>query len=101
MTGKKIGNETKTFITGENSFLFFSSYGRKGMGGYDVYVTENLGNDWSEPKNLGPNFNTVNDDIFFRYYPELKKAMLSTYRLQGNKASMDIFEILLDGWKIP
>ncbi|HLW30093.1 MAG TPA: hypothetical protein VKX29_04485 [Brumimicrobium sp.] len=101
MTVNTIGNETTPFITGDNRFLFFSSDGRKGMGGYDVYVTENLGNDWSEPKNLGPNFNTVNDDIFFRYYPELKKAMLSTYRLQGNKASMDIFEILLDGWKIP
>src|SRR5690554_1192360 len=96
-----IGNETTPFITPDNRFLFFSSDGRKGMGGYDIYVSENYGDSWSEPKNLGPNFNTVNNDIYFKYYPELKKAVLSTYRLQGNKASMDAFEILLDGWKIP
>jgi Tol biopolymer transport system component len=101
MTVNTIGNETTPFISPDNRYLFFSSDARKGMGGYDVYVAENLGDSWSEPKNLGPNFNTVNNDIFFRYYPELKKAMLSTYRLQGNKASMDVFEILLDGWKIP
>lgn len=101
MTVNTIGNETTPFITPDNRYLFFSSDGRKGMGGYDIYVTENLGDSWSEPKNLGPNFNTVNNDIFFKYYPELKKGILSTYRLQGNKASMDIFEILLEGWKIP
>ncbi|HZH86452.1 MAG TPA: hypothetical protein VFD77_03980 [Brumimicrobium sp.] len=101
MSINTVGNETTPFITPDNRYLFFSSDGRKGMGGYDVYVSENLGDGWSEPKNLGPNFNTVNNDIFFRYYPNLKKAMLSTYRLQGNKASMDIFKILLDGWEIP
>ena len=101
MTVNTVGNETTPFITPDNRYLFFSSDGRKGMGGYDIYVSENLGDSWSEPRNLGPNFNTVNNDIFFKYYPELKRAVLSTYRLQGNKASMDIFEILLEGWKIP
>lgn len=95
------GNETTPYITPDGRYLFFSSDGRKGMGGYDVYVTEKLGDGWSEPKNLGPNFNTVNDDIFFKYYPALEKAYISTYRIQGDKASMDIFEILLEGWKIP
>lgn len=101
MSVNSLGNETTPFITPDNRYLFFSSDGRKGMGGYDIYVTENLGDTWSEPKNLGPEFNTVNNDIHFKYYQELKKAFLSTYRLQGSKASIDIFEIVLDGWKIP
>lgn len=100
-TINSIGNETTPFITPDNRYLFFSSDGRKGMGGYDIYVSENKGNEWSEPINLGPEFNTVNDDIHFKYYETLKKAYLATYRLQGNKASMDIFELLLDGWEIP
>lgn len=96
-----VGNETTPYITPDGRYLFFSSDGHKGMGGYDVYVTENLGDGWSQPKNLGPNFNTVNDDIYFKYYPELHKAFVSTYRIQGNTASMDVFEILIEGWKIP
>lgn len=97
-----VGNETTPYITPDGKYLFFSSDGHKGMGGYDVYVSENLGDGgWTLPKNLGPNFNTVNDDIYFRYYPELRKAFVSTYRIQGNSASMDIFELLLEGWEIP
>lgn len=101
MTVNTKKNETTPYITPDGRFLFFSSDGYKGMGGYDIYVTENLGNSWSEPVNLGPNFNTVNDDIYFKYSSKLKKALLSTYRIQGNKSSMDIYEIALDGWEIP
>lgn len=101
MTVNTKGNETTPFITPDGHYLFFSSDAREGMGGYDIYVTENQGETWSEPMNLGPNFNTVNDDIYFKYYPKFMKAYLSTYRIQGNKSSMDIFEVLLDGWKIP
>ena len=101
MTVNTKGNETTPFVTADGRYLFFSSDGREGMGGYDVFVTENTGNAWTEPVNLGPDFNTVNDDIYFKYSPKFNKAYLSTYRIQGNKSSMDIFEILLEGWKIP
>ncbi|MBW7868110.1 MAG: PD40 domain-containing protein [Brumimicrobium sp.] len=95
-------NETTPYITPDNKFLFYSSNGKKGMGGYDVYVTENMGDGtWGEPVNLGPDFNTVNDDIFFKYYPELNKGVISTYTLEGQKSSMDIYELKLEGWKIP
>jgi hypothetical protein len=96
------GNETTPFITADGRFLFFSSDGLTGMGGYDIYVSENLGNGvWSNPINLGHEFNTVNNDTHFRYYPELKKGYFSSYRVQGQKASIDIFEIDLEGWSIP
>jgi Tol biopolymer transport system component len=101
MSVNTVGNETTPYITPDGRYLFFSSDAREGLGGYDVYVTENLGDSWSEPKNIGPTFNTVNNDLFFKYYPKINTALMSTYRLQGNKASMDIFEFLLEGWKIP
>lgn len=101
MSVNSLGNETTPYITPDGKYLFFSSDAREGLGGYDVYVTKNLGDSWSEPKNLGPTFNTVNNDIFFKYYPSMNKALISTYRLQGNKASMDIFELMLEGWKVP
>lgn len=96
------GNETTPFITPDGQFLFYSSDGFIGMGGYDIYVSKNLGNgEWSDPINLGPEFNSVNNDTHFRYYPELEKAFLASYRLQGSKASIDIFQMLLEGWEIP
>jgi hypothetical protein len=97
-----VGNETTPFITPDGRFLFFSSDGLNGMGGYDIYVAENLGNgQWGNPVNLGPEFNSVNNDTHFKYYETLQKAYFSSYRVQGQKASMDIFEITLDGWAIP
>lgn len=95
------GNETTPYITPDGRFLFFSSDRLNGMGGYDVYVTENKRGYWSDPVNLGPEFNTVNDDIFFKYYEKLNKAIISTYRIQGNKSSIDIFEVDVEGWEIP
>jgi len=96
------GNETTPYITPDGKYLFFSSDGFVGMGGYDIYVSENLGDgNWSNPVNLGPDFNTVNNDTHFRYYEDIAKAYFSSYRIQGQKSSMDIFEIDLEGWKIP
>lgn len=96
------GNETTPYITPDGKYLFFSSDGMIGMGGYDIYVSENLGNgQWSDPINLGPEFNSVNNDTHFKYYPELEKAFLASYRIQGEKASIDIYEMMLKGWKIP
>lgn len=94
------GNETTPYITPDGKYLFFSSDSRTGMGGYDVYVTQKKDDGtWAEPINLGPDFNTVNNDIYFRFYPKLKKALVSTFRLQGMKASIDIFSIDVEGWE--
>lgn len=101
MTVNTTSNETTPFITPDGRFLFFSSNGYKGMGDYDIYVTENKGNEWTKPINLGADFNTVNDDIFFRYYENLKKAVVSTYRIQGDKSSLDIYEMTIENWEIP
>ncbi|RYM32454.1 hypothetical protein ERX46_14365 [Brumimicrobium glaciale] len=101
MTVNTKNNETTPFITPDGRFLFFSSEGHKGMGGYDIYVTENKGNEWTKPINLGADFNTVNDDLFFKYYEQLKKAVVSTYRIQGDKSSLDIYEIIIENWRIP
>lgn len=96
------GNETTPYITPDGRFLFFSSDTHLGMGGYDIFVSENLGNGkWSKAKNLGSTINSVNNDTHFQYYPELKKAMFSTFVLVGQKASMDIFEIDMKDFKLP
>lgn len=96
-----IGRETTPFVTGDGRFLFFSSDGRQGMGGLDIYVVENLGSTWGEPINLGIMVNTVNNDSHFQYYPDLNKAVMSSFEIIGQKASMDIYEIDMTNFVIP
>lgn len=97
-----LGNETTPFITPDGKYLFFSSDGLLGMGGYDVYVSKNLGsNNWSKPINLGIAINSVNNDTHFQYYPELKKAVFSSVVISGMKSNMDIFEVETTNLELP
>lgn len=88
------GNETTPFITPDGKYLFFSSDAHLGMGGYDIFVSKNLGsNNWTKPVNLGPTINSVNNDTHFQYYPHLKKALFASQVVSGMKSNFDIFEI--------
>lgn len=95
------GNETTPYITPDGRYLFFSSDYLPGMGGYDIFVSENLGGTWSKPVNLGGAINTVSDDTHFQYYPELKKAVFTCFILQGQKASRDLFMIDMTNFVMP
>lgn len=44
--------------------LFFSSDMHSGYGGMDIYVSEWINNEWSEPENLGTNVNTTADELY-------------------------------------
>ncbi len=101
MTVNTKGRETTPFISPDGRFLFFSSDGHLGMGGLDIYVVENLGDSWGTPINLGNGINTVNNDTHFSYIEELNKAFLSSYNVVGNKASIDMYELDMTGFKIP
>jgi len=100
-TINSIGAETTPFITGDGRYLFFSSDGHLGMGGLDVFVSENLGNTWSKPINLGISVNSVNNDTHFKYYPELNKAVISSFELIGQKSSVDMYEIDMTNFEYP
>lgn len=97
-----IGRETTPFVTGDGRFLFFSSDGLNGMGGLDVYVVENLGGGtWGTPVNLGIAVNSVSNDSHFQYYPELKKAVMVTFEIVGQKASLDMYEVEMSNFTYP
>ncbi|MBN9293985.1 MAG: PD40 domain-containing protein [Flavobacteriia bacterium] len=96
------GNETTPYITPDGKYLFFSSDTHKGMGGYDIFVSKNLGsNNWTKPVNLGAAINSVNNDTHFQYYPALKLAMFASLVKAGLKSSMDIFEIDMKDFNLP
>ncbi|MEM6840864.1 MAG: OmpA family protein [Bacteroidota bacterium] len=62
--GKSINtarDEVSPFIHVNGQTLYFASNGRPGFGGFDLYVTEQEGGQWGEPKNLGYPINTFED----------------------------------------
>ncbi len=60
------GNEKSPFIHTDSQTLYFSSDGRDGMGGYDIYFSKmKEDGTWVEPKNIGYPINTRADDVGF------------------------------------
>ena len=95
------GQETTVFVTPDEQYLFYSSTGLPGMGGYDIFVCENKDGEWSAPVNMGYPINTVSDETHFSYYPQLKKAFYSTFSSSGNGGlgARDIFQIDMSSYK--
>jgi outer membrane protein OmpA-like peptidoglycan-associated protein/tetratricopeptide (TPR) repeat protein len=60
------GNEKAPFIHTDSQTLYFSSDGKMGLGGYDIFFSK-LREDgtWSEPKNIGYPINSFDDDVGF------------------------------------
>ena len=46
-----------------DSLVIFSSYRKGGYGGYDLYAMVKNGSDWMQPFNLGPEINSVFDEL--------------------------------------
>lgn len=46
-----------------NNFMVFSSNRKGGFGGYDLWYSEYINNEWTEPKNFGPKINSKYDEF--------------------------------------
>ena len=73
------------FIDYDGKTLYFSSRGRKGMGGYDIFRSEydSATNDWNEPENLGFPINTPDDDIYFVSTKDGQRGYYASVREDG------------------
>ena len=97
------GNETTVFVSPDGIYLFFSSTGHEGMGGYDIFVSKNNGNEWSKPVNLGYPINTVSDETHFVYYGDLKRGYYSKFSSAENQGmgARDLFEVDMTNFILP
>jgi len=95
-------NETSVYITPDEKYMFFSSKGHEGLGGYDIYYSKNNDGIWSSPKNIGYPINSVSDETHFQYYPKLGKAYFSKVSVKGDGGvgGRDIFEIDITNLKL-
>lgn len=53
------------FVTKEGKYLYFSSKGHQTVGGFDVFASRIIKDDFRAPKNLGSEFNSTSDEIAF------------------------------------
>ncbi|NOQ24291.1 MAG: hypothetical protein GQ564_02915 [Bacteroidales bacterium] len=87
-------NENTPFLTPDGKRLFFSSEGHKGMGGYDIFYSEIINEEWTEPVNIGYPINTTDDDIFFVPFEDGSFAYCSQFSKQGF-GGQDIYQFHL------
>jgi outer membrane protein OmpA-like peptidoglycan-associated protein len=89
-------DEDGPFIDYDGKTLYFSSSGRKGMGGFDIFKTNLLDkekNEWSEPINMGYPINSPDDDIYFSGTKDGNRWYYSSVREDGLGYS-DIYTIV-------
>lgn len=84
------GRESFPFITPDNE-LYFSTDGRPGLGGLDIYVTKiNPDQSFTEVQNIGEPANSAQDDFAYYIDAQTRKGFLSSNRM-GND---DIYNFL-------
>ncbi len=76
-----VDDEMSPFIHFDGKTLYFSSDGRPGMGGFDIYISRmQEDSTWSEPVNLGYPINTYNDEMGLVIESSGQKAYFSSIR---------------------
>lgn len=88
-------DEDAPFIHLDGHTLYFSSMGHKTMGGFDIFhckINPETGQILSEPENIGFPINTADDDIYFAWSADGKRAYFSSDR-QGGFGDKDIYTL--------
>lgn len=83
--------EDAPFVTDDGQTLYFSSNGRPGFGGFDIYKCSLENGKWSAPKNVGQPINSTGNDIF---YTEFKGFGYFASSREGGFGNMDIYKII-------
>ena len=90
-----VSDELSPFLSTDNRTLYFSSEGYSGYGGTDIYSSTRLDNswqNWSGPRNLGPEINTSFDEKHFTIPLNSEYAYMSRFNKDGNA---DVYSIKL------
>lgn len=95
-TDKKRGHRSLIHFRGAGTTVYFSSYGKDGSDGLDIYTAEVLpGGEFSEPKRLPGNINTSADEDFPFMHPDGKTLYFSS-KGHSSMGGYDIFKAVYD-----
>ena len=85
------GDDVTPFYDADSALLYFSTDGRVGMGGLDIFQASGYPgqNQWTGVTNLGWPVNSVRDDQYYRKEPSSATAYLSSDR--ASSCCLEIF----------
>lgn len=82
-------DEKYPFLSSDGKYLYFSSKGHTNMGGYDVFRSSVVKNEYLQALNLGTDLNSRRDDVAFIMTSPSKGYISTDKHKQGN---FDIFK---------
>ncbi|GAA3602184.1 OmpA family protein [Flavivirga amylovorans] len=95
-TPKNLGEKINTpfddkhpYVSMDNAYLFFSSKGHKGMGGFDFFVSEISRDGYKTPINMGNTINSRYDEV--AYFNINKSAGYFSSNRPNGKGGFDIY----------
>ena len=103
-------DDATPFFHNSSQTLFFSSKGYQGLGGYDIYKSAKLGEEWSAAEHTGYPLNSSYNDVYFIVNQDSTAGYFSSNRLgsfyldKNNKACCnDIYKVtfLEDSTSVP
>ncbi len=89
-----VGDEQAPFYHSYSSTLVFSSNGKQGMGGFDLYTAKGWETAWKSVENLGHPVNSVRDDVYYHTNDKssvLKNAVFSSDR--GSECCLETYTV--------
>jgi outer membrane protein OmpA-like peptidoglycan-associated protein len=86
------GDEMFPFLEEKSGTFFFSSNGRFGLGGLDIFISVLINNEFSQPYNPGFPLNTQFDDFAAIVDDKMNKGYFSTNR-SGGSGDDDIYAL--------
>lgn len=95
--GNKInteGDEMFPFIEETNGVMFFTSNGRSGLGGLDIFICSISNTGFSNVINAGSSLNTQYDDFALIIDNKLNKGYFSSNRINGSGDNIFSVELL-------
>jgi outer membrane protein OmpA-like peptidoglycan-associated protein len=89
------GDDQTPFIHSDNQSLYFSSNGRAGFGGSDIYVSrKKIDGNWTTPVNLGYPINTYDNEGSIAVASNGANAYIASDR-SDSRGELDIYKITL------
>lgn len=98
-----IEDDITPFFHTRSQTLYFSSNGRRGLGGFDMFKSKKQGNNWTAPENLKYPLNSSMDDIYYSINRDDDRAHFSSNRkgatymdAESEMCCHDIYSVELD-----
>ena len=71
-------DDVTPFYHSKSATLYFSTTGRRTLGGFDIYSTKGFDNQWTAPLHIGLPFNSIANDVYYTVDASERAAYLAS-----------------------